>query len=888
MIVFIMKKLLLGLSFALSFSFASGASFVLADASPAHAATTGYVSDLPSNIDLNDTSEANIRAYYNSLNSLPDSERQGTNLLKNLKPILKNMAYYSYDNVWKIYEITDREWALSPVEEITYGTYNPTTNKYSSYQYGSNSSPKNNPWIHTLYRNRDSNGVTVESGRIREWPYGSYTSQTIHNQTGGTNREHVWCQSRGFKAGKDQSPTGPAGTDVHHLISGDGYVNGKPHNNNPYGYVKPGSVTIDSKTSYAYCEGNVCGAPLHPHAGEDQSSVVFEPQDCDKGDIARACFYMVARYNNLSGTDTITQFEPNLTMANYATSSGDHEDSSATHPVAMGILSDLLEWHKLDPVDEYGIHRNNLIYNNYQFNRNPFIDFPEWVDYIWGTAEDGVYDSTSKGVAKPSTDTINGYNDPTVPTGSVTISQTSASVTVGETVTLTATASDSSTVSWASSADSIATVEDGVVTGVSKGNATITASATIGGQKYSASCEVTVNAAPSISISVPSATLQVGDSVTLTAAASDDSAITWVSSAPGVASVADGVVTGVSEGNATITATATIGGKNYSATCEITVIAAPADPSSVKLTEIALDTSKVKKNFFVGDTFTSEGLIVTARYDNGTSKTVTPSEITKPDMSTPGAKTVTVSFTDNSVTKSSVYNITVSPVQHTITASCEKSFFVGESIKKSDITVKDENGAAVTDFTMSDETDGQYTFLYSDAASGGAETDKKFTISHNDASTVLTVKVSRRAPNQEATAANLADFLLYKDANQMSDADWEEAIRIFNAMSKEERVTFMTSTDYILKSAMTRFVSKLKVYESGGDYEVKGHERSVTPSTDPKQGGIPNLYLYIAIGAGALLVLIVVIIILVHSKKARKVAKKAVKKAIKSSTKKKK
>ena len=50
----------------------------------------------------------------------------------------------------------------------------------------------------------------------------------------------------------------------------------------------------------------------------------------------------------------------------------------------MGIMSDLLEWNRIDPVDEYEIHRNNLIYNNYQHNRNPFIDFPDWAEYIWG------------------------------------------------------------------------------------------------------------------------------------------------------------------------------------------------------------------------------------------------------------------------------------------------------------------------------------------------------------------------------------------------------------------------------------------------------------------------------------------------------------------------
>ena len=50
----------------------------------------------------------------------------------------------------------------------------------------------------------------------------------------------------------------------------------------------------------------------------------------------------------------------------------------------MGILQDLLEWNKLDPVDEFEIHRNNLLYRNFSFNRNPFIDFPEWAEYIWG------------------------------------------------------------------------------------------------------------------------------------------------------------------------------------------------------------------------------------------------------------------------------------------------------------------------------------------------------------------------------------------------------------------------------------------------------------------------------------------------------------------------
>lgn len=354
------------------------------------------------NINLNDTSEENIRSYYSSLNSLPSSERQGTNLLKNLKPILYNMKYYSYDTVWKIYEITDRDWNLSPASGTAYGSYNSGTNIINNYSFGSKDNKKNNPFVRPLYRNPG-----VEEGYINIW--GAHTGNNNNN----INREHVWCQSRGFKAGSGAS--GPAGTDVHHLICGDGRVNMQEHNNNPYGNV--GSVSMDASNIYTWLSGNKNGSPKHT-SPQDQSTVVFEPQDCDKGDIARAIFYMAARYNNWSGNETITQFEPNLIVTDYATSNGDSVISSASTPVAMGILSDLLQWHQLDPVDEYEIHRNNLIYENFQMNRNPFIDFPEWVDYIWGKpvlngekTEIISYDNTPTGYATPSTDPCYDYKE---------------------------------------------------------------------------------------------------------------------------------------------------------------------------------------------------------------------------------------------------------------------------------------------------------------------------------------------------------------------------------------------------------------------------------------------------------------------------------------------
>jgi len=54
------------------------------------------------------------------------------------------------------------------------------------------------------------------------------------------------------------------------------------------------------------------------------------------------------------------------------------------HKQTHGKLSTLLIWHEADPVDNKERIRNNLIYDKYQGNRNPFIDHPEFARMIWG------------------------------------------------------------------------------------------------------------------------------------------------------------------------------------------------------------------------------------------------------------------------------------------------------------------------------------------------------------------------------------------------------------------------------------------------------------------------------------------------------------------------
>ena len=530
-------------------------------------------SSLPTTIDLNDTSAANIRSYYSSLNNLSTSERQGTNLLKNLKTILKNgQKYYSYDSgsaIWQIYEIADRDWSKSPASGTTYGTYNSSTNKITNYTYGtSTSNGKNNPYLHALYFNRNI------TNQVRAWD--------DHQQDEwGINREHVWAKAEGF----ENSGAGGARGDPMHLMAGAGYSN-NIHSNYFYGYVNTSSSYTNCGTKYSNQTGNLMGKSKTLGG----TTSVFEPQDCDKGDIARAIFYMVARYNYLSGSDSdgISSDNPNLTLSQSLSdwaSSG--YQSTTSNPGKMGILTDLLAWHHADPVDEFEIHRNNLLYTNYTNNRNPFIDFPEWVDFIWGTAVYNEtsyqsYSSTPTGYATPSTDIINGYNPSgTISVTDVSLDTTSVTLSTGSVFqlnkTITPANATNQNVTWTSNRTSVATVSStGLVTAVATGNATITVK-TADGNK-TATCAVTVQsgsiAVTGVSVSPSTLTLEPGNYDTLTATVSPNNAtnktVTWSSGNTSVATVnSSGVVTGVSNGTAVITATTQDGG--YTAICTVTV-----------------------------------------------------------------------------------------------------------------------------------------------------------------------------------------------------------------------------------------------------------------------------------------------------------------------------
>jgi uncharacterized protein YjdB len=166
---------------------------------------------------------------------------------------------------------------------------------------------------------------------------------------------------------------------------------------------------------------------------------------------------------------------------------------------------------------------------------------------------------------------------------SIELNQLSADVTEGETLQLTATvlpeeATDKS-VAWSSSDEAVATVDqNGLVTAVGAGTATVTAT-TMDGSNLSASCTVTIEPtvvlATSIAMNQTSADVTEGETLQLTATVlpedATDKSVAWSSSDETVATVdQDGLVAAVVAGTATITAT-TVDGSELSASCVVTV-----------------------------------------------------------------------------------------------------------------------------------------------------------------------------------------------------------------------------------------------------------------------------------------------------------------------------
>ena len=190
---------------------------------------------------------------------------------------------------------------------------------------------------------------------------------------------------------------------------------------------------------------------------------------------------------------------------------------------------------------------------------------------------------------------LNIIDDLLIISKSILLDKTNITTLAGETVVLTATIypedATEKDVVWSSSDEAVATVdENGLVTAIAVGEATITAT-TVDGSNLFASCKVTVvpTLAESIALDKTEISLEATETVTLVATVlpelTTNKSVTWTSSNESVATVdTNGLVTAIALGEAVITAT-TNDGSNLSASCKVSV---PTLAESIVLDKTAI------------------------------------------------------------------------------------------------------------------------------------------------------------------------------------------------------------------------------------------------------------------------------------------------------------
>ena len=177
--------------------------------------------------------------------------------------------------------------------------------------------------------------VYLEQGRAK------LDFQTTSVNTGTWNREHTFPRSRAgyYSIEEDEIADG---VDVFWTTKADSLRHG---NSDAHALRAVDGPENSSRGNQFYGEYNGPSGTLGGF----------------KGDVARGVFYLAVRYN---GLEIVNGFPDGMVGQ-------------------FGDLQTLLDWHRNDPPDDYEMNRNNIIYN-WQFNRNPFIDLPDLIEYIWG------------------------------------------------------------------------------------------------------------------------------------------------------------------------------------------------------------------------------------------------------------------------------------------------------------------------------------------------------------------------------------------------------------------------------------------------------------------------------------------------------------------------
>jgi endonuclease I len=238
-------------------------------------------------------------------------------------------------------------------------------NPHDTVFYGNYSATLVNPWLA-----RD----TTAGKKVVTCVYTNH--QFLYNEpflwANGNNgavltREHTWPQSwMPSNSGNPDWPNAigttkelPEYNDLHNLFPAHQANANARRSNNPFDEVV--APTYTSPTGFGVL-------------GKDSANrTAYEPRAEQKGDIARALFYMATCYHGINGRNWSIPVNQNLAL--------------------------LREWHRQDPPSSLEIARNEFIAVT-QGNRNPFIDFPEWADRINFSNMSYIADTVSSGYIK--------------------------------------------------------------------------------------------------------------------------------------------------------------------------------------------------------------------------------------------------------------------------------------------------------------------------------------------------------------------------------------------------------------------------------------------------------------------------------------------------------
>ena len=356
------------------------------------------------------------------------------------------------------------------------------------------------------------------------------------------------------------------------------------------------------------------------------------------------------------------------------------------------------------------------------FAANPSLSAGQVIDIVHSTATDvgssGFDSKTGYGL-------VNAYE--AVKCAKAVLGASADEIMVGQTARFEPTDSVSGSWAWSSDDESVAAVNDGVVTGVSSGHATIRASR----GSFSISRDITVYDA---SIS-GSKTVRVGSTVALALAASPTGGIwRWSSSNTQVANVSDGLVTGISAGDATITASLD-GNDSIKATFDMTVESQPQPTKTASST--ASSSSSITRSSPADSSVPSSTSSAASTSSVPSPSTNSQSSSSASSASSTSSTSTTLSSLPSSASASSTHSSSASSTSSASSASSSSSSSTSSSSSSPTPDVSNATMDAIGPFTYTGRTimptpkvringavldSSHYTLSYENATRAGTAT----------------------------------------------------------------------------------------------------------------------------------------------------------------------